>query len=227
MQEILILAFAISRPGLPYFSVDGTGVRSVSLSSNVVLEVITADSSWSDGTESHSYSVDGLRLVSRFGADTIAWIAVPPAEAIASARAAGVLASEEIRTLRILACTESFIGGRISVHSTRDGRRTARYEALRTWLLNGIPLDLGSVIQLDSVFNAELRSILGAPEGIDMDAWLWSNGHWLDPQSFLIWINGESTELHIGFPSWTGADSLLLVELDLERLNTAHGAMLD
>lgn len=227
MHAVMLLAAAVARPGLPYFSQDWTGTRSVSLSPLVVLEVVTADSSWTDGEESHSYSVDGLRIVSAQGADTLAWIAGTPAEAMASARSAGSVVSQETRTLRILACTESYIGGRISVLSERDGRGISRYEALRTWLLSGAPLDLESVVQIDSTFVGELRSALDAPRSADLDTWLWSRGHWMDPQSFIIWTAGGETGLRLGFPSWTGADSLLVVDLDLQRLHTAHGAMLD
>ncbi|MDM7992521.1 MAG: hypothetical protein QUS11_04350 [Candidatus Fermentibacter sp.] len=229
MQAIagLVLAAVLSRPGIPYFSADGAGTRSVSLSARVVLEVVSADSSWSGGGESHYYSVDGLRMVSEAGADTITWIADLPAQALASARAAGSIRSEETRTLRILACTESYIGGRITVRSDRDGRLTSSYEALRTWLLSGVPLDLESVVQTDSVFTGELRAALDAPPSADLDIWLWSRGHWLDPQSFVIWMDDGSPLLRMGLPSWTGSDSLLIVELDLARLNTAHGAMLD
>ena len=223
----MALAAALSRPAIPFFSQSGAGIRSVTISPNVVLEVITSDSSWSSGAESHSYSVDGLRLVSAYGADTLAWIADPPGQAIAAARSAGSTVSTETRTLRIIACTESYIGGTIRVRSERDGRRTSAYEALRTWLLSGIPLDLRAVVQTDSTFESALRAALNTPPGANMDTWLWSHGHWLDPQSFVIWSRGEAILLRIGLPSWTGSDSLLIVDLDMHALNTAHGAMLD
>lgn len=223
----LVLVAAVSRPGIPFFAEDGAGTRSVAFSANVLLEVVTSDSSWSTADESHSYSVDGLRLVSAYGADTLAWIADPPAQAIAAARSAGSTISAETRTLRIVACTESYIGGMIWVRSERDGRRTSAYEALRTWLLSGMPLDLESVVQTDSTFESSLRAALSAPPGANLDTWLWSQGHWLDPQSFVIWSDGEAILLRIGLPSWTGSDSLLIVDLDMHALNTAHGAMLD
>ncbi len=217
----------LAAPSQPFYATDGAGVRRVSLSPEVDLEVIGADSSWSSGEISLSYSVEGLRLISRHGADTLAWVSTTPAEAIASALSAGAVRSHESRTLRILACTMSYVGGVVEVDASRDGRTTMDYEAFRSWLIDGTPLDVESVVQTDSLFQARLRSALGVPEGARIEAWLWTDGHWLDPQSFLIWRSGDEAVLVLGLPAWRGGEAMKVVQLDLDSLNTAHGAMLD
>jgi hypothetical protein len=200
----------------------------VDLSAYVRLEVITADTLFTGRGLSFDYEVQGLRLVSSSGADTLAWIADPPAVALAAALASEAASVTERRTLGILACTDSFVGGIIGVNSSRDNRSTSRYRAFRTWLLAGVPLDLDAVVQRDSLFESALRSALGVPFGRDMDSWLWRRGYWLDPQSFLILpADDGGMMLRIGLPSWQGIDSILVVDLDLGGLNTASAAMLD
>jgi hypothetical protein len=213
---------------IPFVADTPSGVASVELSRNVRLEVISADTVYGGMGFSFDYEVQGLRLVSDSGADTLAWIADLPATALAAVRGSGASLVRERRTLAILACTPSYVGGVIGVDSSRDGRSTSRYRAYRTWLMGGIPLDLDAVVQRDSLFDAVLRLSLGVPMGRNLDSWLWRRGYWLDPQSFLILpgTGGEMT-LRIGLPSWQGVDSLLVVDLDLEHLHTAAAAMLD
>jgi hypothetical protein len=225
---VLAAAALLASARVPYYSdLEGPGVDEVWFPSGVVLEVISWDSAWAGEGESHFYGVDGLRMVSGGYADTLCWLAGLPREAIASARAAGAKLSVETRRMTILSCTGSFVGGRISVQSDRDGRVTSRYEAFRTWLLGGIPLDIESVVQTDSQFTAGLREELGVPAGAGLDAWLWTSGYWLDPQSFLISESEGGMSLVVALPCWTGANDPLLVTLRLDSLNTALGAMLD
>jgi hypothetical protein len=213
---------------LPFVSTDPAGVASVDISGRVRLEVISADTLVRGAHLVFDYEVQGLRMVSDLGADTLGWISDPPGTALASAAASGAATILERRTLGVIACTESFVGMLVSVSSSRDNRGTSRYTTYRTWLLAGIPIDLDAVVQRDSLFEATLRSSLGAPQGRDLDSWLWRRGFWLDPESFLILPgSGGAMTLRMGLPSWQGSDSLLVVDLDLGKLHTASAAMLD
>ncbi len=212
---------------IPFVATDPAGVRSLAVSSRVTLEVITADTLY-DGPDLHfMYSVDGLRLVSAQGADTLAWAADLPAAALAAARASGASSITETRRLRILSCTESYAGAVIRVTTSRDGRPSTTYAAYRTWLIQGVPLDLDAVVQHDSLFVARLSAALDVPAGRSLDGWLWRNGHWLDTQSFLILPGEDGVILRIGLPSWQGLDSIMVVDLDPGSLHTASSAMLD
>jgi len=222
---VILLAIASA---LPFLARTPGGVERVDLSPFVRLEVITADTLFTGTGLTFDYSVQGLRMVSDYGADTLCWVADGPAAALASAMASGASSVVERRTLAVLACTESYVGGVIAVNSSRDARSISRYRAYRTWLLSGVPLDLDAVVQRDSLFECTLRTAIGVPMGRDLDSWLWRRGYWLDPQSFLLLPSSEGGMiLELGLPSWQGIDSLLVVDLDLGDLHTAAAAMLD
>lgn len=220
----LLLASAAS---LPFVSEGPSGVMSVRMSPEVTLEVVASDTSVNAGSFTFTYRVEGARMVSRSGADTLFWVGPLPREALSGAALSGAGFLYETRTLRILNCTDTYVGGLVEVETARDGRGESSYRAFRTWLLTGVPLDLDAVVQTDSLFRSALRSALGAPESGSLDSWLWLRGFWLDSQSFLILPEEGSYILRIGLPSWKGLDSMLVVDLDLGALNTAHGAMLD
>lgn len=226
-MTVSALVLLWSSSSLPFVSEAPSGVLSVRMSPEVTLEVIASDTSVNAEGFTFTYRVEGARMVSRSLADTLFWAGPLPGEALSAAALSGAGYLYETRKLRILNCTSTYVGGLLEVETARDCRGESSYSAFRTWLLSGMPLDLEAVVQTDSLFHSALKSALGAPEAANLDSWLWLKGFWFDSQSFLVLPEEGSSILRIGLPSWRNLDTMLVVDLDLGSLNTAHGAMLD
>ncbi len=194
------------------------------------LVVVTSDSTWETAAGTGSYRVDGVAVEEGDGGRALLfWIAPPPPEAVPGLVLSG---ASESRSLTLVRATGSWVTGVLEVE-LRRGPETSSFRALRTWLLDGTVMDLGSVVQMDSLFYRSLASQLGVPPGVEVDGWLWRRGFWLDPLSFSLLPpdsagrGGGGTALRLGLPSNSGEDTMLTVDIPLEGLNTASGAMLD
>jgi hypothetical protein len=203
-------------------------VVSVRLSDFSAIEVITDDTLIVGESTSFEYSVDGLRVLSTYGADTLLWLAPRPVEAVRSALGSGLTTYSERRDLSILSCTPGFISGRVRLRTRADEGAPALFEGFRTWLFEGgIELTIDDVVQRDSDYYTILRSKLGVPDTLALDQWLWSRGFWNDENSFALLPGESSPWLLLGFPSWEGLDTLLTVWLPFDQLTTAIAAQMD
>lgn len=201
---------------------------SVRLSDFTSLEVITDDTLLSGDSFSFDYSVDGIRLHSAYGSDTLLWLAQRPPDALRRAVGSGLSAYSERRELSILSCTPGFICGHVRLRTRADDGAPSFFEGFRTWLYEGgIELAIDDVVQRDNDYYALLRSELGVPDTLALDQWLWNQGFWNDEQSFAILPGETSPWLLLGFPSWQGMDTLLTVWLPFDRLTTAIAAQMD
>ena len=225
-MHILILIFSVAS-GI--FHAEGLeGLQKVELTDSSYVEVIGEYLvSYSD-TFDFDYGIDGVRLVSGSGADTLFWLSSMPSEVFEQTSSAGVLSLVEHRTFEFLVLDETFIGGLLRISSARNGRSASHFTALRTWLFDGTPLDLESVIQRDLLFSTSLANALGIEEEINLETELWAMGFWLDPQSFLLLKRPELPPLlRLGLPSTEGKDTLLIIDLEFSSLSSATGAMMD
>ncbi len=185
-----------------------------------VLIVISMDSTYVAGGISHHYLVQGVCMIRGSGTkDTLFWIAPLPADIVPSLVDAG--ASEE-RMLELLVSGSTWVAGLMRVKLIQNPNRVSLFSSYRTWLHDGTVLNLGAIIQMDSVFHELLRENLDIPPDVSTDSWLWTNGFWFDSESFILLLKEpERPFIRIGMPSIEGLDSLLIVDLPLLRLNRA------
>jgi hypothetical protein len=178
------------------------------------------DSTYIAGGIPHHYLVQGVCLTVRSETvDTLFWIAPLPAEIVPSLIEAG--ATEE-RMLELLVSGSSWVSGLMKVKLIKYPERISLFRSYRTWLMDGTVLNLESIIQMDSVFHELFRENLDIPSNVSIDSWLWTNGFWFDPESFILLLEEpEHPVIRIGLPSIEGLDSLLIVDLPLLRLNQA------
>ncbi len=189
--------------------------------SDSVLTVISMDSTYISGGIPHHYLVQGVCMIrGSETADTLFWIAPLPADIVPSLIDAG--ATEE-RMLELLVSGPTWVSGLMKVKLIRNPERVSLFRAYRTWLYDGTILNLEAIIQMDSVFHELLRENLDIPPDVSTDSWLWTNGFWFDPESFLLLLKEpEHPVIRIGIPSTEGLDTLLIVDLPLLRLNQAN-----
>ncbi len=185
-----------------------------------VLTVISMDSTYTAGGIPHHYLVQGVCMTIRSETkDTLFWIAPLPADIVASLINAG--ATEE-RMLELLVSGSTWVSGLIQVKLIKNPDRVSLFSSYRTWLYDGTVLNLEAIIQMDSVFHELLRENLDIPPDVSTDSWLWTNGFWFDPESFILLLKEpEHPVIRIGLPSIEGLDSLMIVDLPLLRLNQA------
>jgi len=189
-------------------------------------EVIQDDTTVSGRGVQLSYYVEGVRLTSEETSDTLFWLAQRPARAISAAIASGRRRLYERRSLRLLTYSGSHIGGEMSVLSGTSRQDASLFSVFRTWLSNGTPLELESVVQLDSRFTDMVSRLADLTDG-SLDQGLIASGHWLDPMSFLILEGRDGPVLRLGLPSWDDEGTMLVLDIPFDSLNTASGAMLD
>lgn len=188
--------------------------------SDSILTVISMDSTYIAGGIPHHYLVQGVCLTIRSETtDTLFWIAPLPADIVPSLIDAG--ATEE-RMLELLVSGSTWVSGLMKVKLIKNPERVSLFRFYRTWLMDGTVLNLEAIIQMDSVFHELLRENLDIPPDVSTDSWLWTNGFWFDPESFILLLKEpEYPVIRIGLPSTEGFDSLLIVDLPLLRLNQA------
>jgi len=225
-MHILILVFSVASG---FFHAEGLdGLRRVELTDSSYVEVIGEYLTCFSDTFSFDYGVEGVRLVRGSRADTLFWLSSMPSEVLEQSSSAGILSLTEHRTFEFLVLDEAFIGGLLRISSARNGRSVSHFTAFRTWLFDGTPLDLESIVQLDQLFFDALANSLGFGEECMLETELWSIGFWLDPQSFLLLKRPELPPvLRVGLPSAEGKDTLLIIDLEVSSLSSATGAMMD
>jgi len=223
-----ILVFVLSVASGPFHAEGLDGLLSVELTDSSYVEVIGEYLVSFSDTFDFDYGVEGVRLVRGSQADTLFWLASMPSEVFEQTSSAGILSLTEHRTFEFLVLDETFIGGLLRVSSARNGRSASHFTAFRTWLFDGTPLDLESIVQLDQLFFDALASSLGFGEECRLETELWSLGFWFDPQSFLLLKRPDLPPvLRVGLPSAEGKDTLLVIDLDVSSLSSATGAMMD
>lgn len=188
--------------------------------SDSVLTVISMDSTYIADGIPHHYLVQGVCMtIGSETTDTLFWIAPLPADIVPSLIDAG--ATEE-RMLELLVSGSTWVSGLMKVKLIKNPERVSLFRAYRTWLYDGTVLNLEAIIQTDSVFHELVRENLDIPPDVSTDSWLWTNGFWFDPESFILLLKEpENPVIRIGLPSVEGLDSLLIVDLPLLRLNRA------
>lgn len=220
---MLLLAGAGQAPSEYELAPDGSRID---LPGGTSFQVISADTAVSGNGVELYYYVEGVRLVSDGRADTLFWLAQRPARAISAAVASGRRRLYERRSLQLLTFSGSHIGGEMTVLSGPDRDSASPFTVYRTWLTDGTPLELESVVQMDSRFSELVTGMADLPEG-SLDQGLIGSGRWLDHQSFLILETEDGPLLRLGLPSWNEEGSMLVLDIPFDSLNTASGAMLD
>jgi len=225
-MHILIMVFSVASG--PFHAEGLDGLLRVELSDSSYVEVIGEYLVSFSYTFNFDYGVEGVRLVRGSRSDTIFWLSSMPSEVFEQTSSAGITSLTEHRTFEFLVLDETFIGGLLRVSSTRNGRLTSHFTAFRTWLFDGTPLDLESIVQLDQLFFDALANSLGFGEECRLETELWSMGFWLDPQSFLLLKRPELPPvLRVGLPSAEGKDTLLIIDFEISSLTSATDAMMD
>jgi|GEM_PF-3181863 len=224
LAACMLLLAALAQP-YPEYTVAPDGSR-IDLPGGTSLQVISDDTTVSGENVRLTYHVEGLLLEAADFSDTLLWLAPRPRSAISSAISTGRRRLYESRSLRLINLSGSHIGGEITVRSGRSLESASLFTAYRTWLMDGTPLELESVVQMDSRFASVIARLADLPGG-SLDQGLISIGHWLDPQSFLIVRGEQGPLLRLGLPSWDEEGSMLVLDIPFDSLNTASGAMLD
>lgn len=226
MLAAWLMTFSISLAQLPQeYTVNSDGTR-LEMERGGYLQVVSDDTTVSGNGISLYYRVEGVRLVSGEFSDTLFWLAQQPSRAIGSAISSGRRRLFEERTIRLITFSGSHIGGEMTVLSGSTEEGATSFTVYRTWLIDGTPLELESVIQLDGRFEQLVSRLADLPSG-SLDQGLIGAGYWLDPQSFLIIDSQPGPLLRLGLPSWDDEGALLVLDIPFDSLNTASGAMLD
>jgi hypothetical protein len=221
----LMMVLAVPAQTGQEYTIAGDG-SAILLPGGAAFEVIRDDTTVSGQGVQLSYYVEGVRLTSGEMADTLFWLAQQPARAISAAIASGRRRLFERRSLRLLTYSGSHIGGEMKVLSGATRQDASLFTVFRTWLSDGTPLELESVVQLDSRFNRMVSRLADLPSG-SLDQGLIASGHWLDPRSFLVLEEEDGPVLRLGLPSWDDEGTMLVLDIPFDSLNTASGAMLD
>ena len=183
MSVLLFFLIALAQP--PDGSSEMTGSTPLEEPApDSIVTVISMDSTYIAGGIQHHYLDQGVCMIrGQDTADTLFWIAPLPADIVPSLIDAG--ATEE-RMLELLVSGSTWVSGLMKVKLIKNPERVSLFSTYRTWLMDGTVLNLEAIIQMDSVFHELLRENLDIPPDVSTDSWLWTNGFWFDPESFIL-----------------------------------------